>query len=44
VAVLEPLPSDSQIVKQGGSFLNDGDLVRIVDGVSQTSTAAQAQP
>ncbi|HCI77134.1 MULTISPECIES: efflux RND transporter periplasmic adaptor subunit [unclassified Psychrobacter] len=44
VAVLEPLPSDSQIVKQGGSFLNDGDLVRIVDGVSQASTAAQAQP
>ena len=44
VAVLEPLPSDSQIAKQGGSFLNDGDLVRIVDGVSQTSTAAQAQP
>ncbi|MGP5174925.1 efflux RND transporter periplasmic adaptor subunit [Psychrobacter immobilis] len=44
VAVLEPLPSDSQIVKQGGSFLNDGDLVRIVDGVSQTSTAGQAQP
>ncbi|MCG3873364.1 efflux RND transporter periplasmic adaptor subunit [Psychrobacter sp. Ps7] len=44
VAVLEPLPSDSQIAKQGGSFLNDGDLVRIVDGVSQASTAAQAQP
>ena len=43
VAVLEPLPSDSRIVKQGGSFLNDGDLVRIVDGVSQTSTAVQAQ-
>ncbi|MGM8900329.1 efflux RND transporter periplasmic adaptor subunit, partial [Psychrobacter sp. 1Y4] len=47
VAVLEPLPSDSHIVKQGGSFLNDGDLVRIVNGVRQTSTAvntaAQAQ-
>ncbi len=43
VAVTEPLPSDSQIVKQGGSFLNDGDLVRIVNGVSQTNTAAQAQ-
>ncbi|WP_010200482.1 efflux RND transporter periplasmic adaptor subunit [Psychrobacter sp. PAMC 21119] len=43
VAVLEPLPSDSRIVKQGGSFLNDGDLVRIVDGASQTSTAVQAQ-
>ena len=43
VAVLEPLPSDSRIVQQGGSFLNDGDLVRIVNGVSQTTTAAQAQ-
>lgn len=47
VAVLDPLPSDSRIVQQGGSFLNDGDLVRIVNGVSQTSTAvstaAQAQ-
>ncbi|KRG33292.1 efflux RND transporter periplasmic adaptor subunit [Psychrobacter sp. P11G3] len=43
VAVLEPLPSDSRIVKQGGSFLNDGDLVRVVDGVSQTSKPVQAQ-
>ncbi|MDN3442436.1 efflux RND transporter periplasmic adaptor subunit [Psychrobacter sp. APC 3279] len=44
VAVLEPLPSDSHIVKQGGSFLNDGDLVRVVDGVTQTSKPVQAQP
>ena len=44
VAVLEPLPSDSRIVKQGGSFLNDGDLVRVVNGVTQTSKPAQAQP
>jgi len=44
VAMLEPLPSDSRIVKQGGSFLNDGDLVRVVDGVAQTSKPAQAQP
>ena len=47
VAVTEPLPSDSQIVKQGGSFLNDGDLVRIVDGLNQSSdtadTATQAR-
>ncbi|MGA4440664.1 efflux RND transporter periplasmic adaptor subunit [Psychrobacter pocilloporae] len=47
VAVLEPLPSDSHIVQQGGSFLNDGDLVRVVNGVGQASTAvntaAQAQ-
>jgi len=44
VAVLEPLPSDSRIVKQGGSFLNDGDLVRVVNGVTQTSNPVQAQP
>jgi len=44
VAVLEPLPSDSRIVKQGGSFLNDGDLVRVVNGVTQTSKPVQAQP
>jgi len=44
VAMLEPLPSDSRIVKQGGSFLNDGDLVRVVDGVTQTSKPVQAQP
>ncbi len=44
VAVSEPLPSDSRIVKQGGSFLNDGDLVRVVNGVTQTSKPAQAQP
>ena len=43
VAVLEPLPSDSRIVKQGGSFLNDGDLVRIIKGVTQTSKPTQAQ-
>ena len=42
VAVLEALPSDSQIVKQGGSFLNDGDMVRIVNGVSQADASAQA--
>jgi len=44
VAVLEPLPNDSRIVKQGGSFLNDGDLVRVVNGVTQTSKPVQAQP
>ena len=37
VAVAEPLPADSRIVKQGGSFLNDGDLVRIVDGLNKTN-------
>ncbi|WP_198334386.1 efflux RND transporter periplasmic adaptor subunit [Psychrobacter namhaensis] len=40
VAVSEPLPSDSQIVQQGGSFLNDGDLVRIVNGARPTDNPA----
>ncbi len=40
VAVTEPLPSDSQVVKQGGSFLNDGDLVRIVNSANQSSNTA----
>lgn len=48
VAVTEPLPADSRLVKQGGSFLNEGDLVRIVDNVkkipsvAETNQAAQA--
>ncbi|WP_435949865.1 efflux RND transporter periplasmic adaptor subunit [Psychrobacter sp. DM8] len=41
VAVTEPLPADSQLVEQGGSFLNEGDLVRIVNTM-QTSNSAQA--
>jgi len=44
VEVLEPLPNNSRIVKQGGSFLNDGDLVRVVNGITQTSKPVQAQP
>lgn len=41
VAVTEPLPADSRLVKQGGSFLNDGDLVRVVnDNASQQAQAA----
>ncbi|MGM8872553.1 efflux RND transporter periplasmic adaptor subunit [Psychrobacter sp. 2Y5] len=41
VAVTEPLPADSRLVKQGGSFLNDGDLVRVVnDNTSQQAQAA----
>ena len=38
VALTEPLPADSQLVKQGGSFLNDGDLVRIIDGLNKVSS------
>ena len=42
VAVIEPLPTDSQIVKQGGSFLNEGDLVRVVD--TQLAPTTQSPP
>ncbi|WP_350562117.1 efflux RND transporter periplasmic adaptor subunit [Psychrobacter sp. CAL346-MNA-CIBAN-0220] len=38
VAVTEPLPADSLLVKQGGSFLNEGDLVRVVDTINKDST------
>ena len=40
VMLTEPLPAESRLVKQGGSFLNDGDLVRVVDGLSQTDKQA----
>lgn len=43
VVVTEPLPAESRLVSQGGSFLNDGDLVRVVDDSKQpTSKAATA--
>ena len=42
VAVTEPLPADSRLVKQGGSFLNEGDLVRIVDGVNSKAAKPKA--
>ncbi len=40
VAVTEPLPAESRLVKQGGSFLNEGDLVRVVDNARQSSSVA----
>lgn len=43
VAITEPLPSDSQIVKQGGSFLNDGDLVRIVNRTNPAGNQATVE-
>lgn len=42
VAVTEPIPADSRLVKQGGSFLNSGDLVRIVDTVQPTNTTSNS--
>ena len=43
VALTEPLPADSQLVKQGGSFLNDGDLVRIIDGLDKVGSQTSKQ-
>ena len=43
VALTEPLPVDSRLVKQGGSFLNDGDLVRIVDGLNTANDKSGSQ-
>lgn len=43
VALTEPLPADSRLVKQGGSFLNDGDLVRIVDGLNEDANTATSK-
>jgi len=40
IMLTEPLPAESRLVKQGGSFLNNGDLVRVVDGLSQTGKQA----
>ena len=38
ITLTEPIPADSQLVKQGGSFLNDGDLVRVVDAKDNKTT------
>ena len=35
----EPLPNDISLVKQGGSFLNDGDLVRVVESQAVQATS-----
>ena len=43
VALTEPLPAYSQLVKQGGSFLNDGDLVRIIDSLNKVGNQTSKQ-
>ena len=43
VALTEPLPAESRLVKQGGSFLNDGDLVRIVNGLNTANDKSGSQ-
>ncbi|GAA0307071.1 efflux RND transporter periplasmic adaptor subunit [Psychrobacter aestuarii] len=37
VVLAEPLSEDTQVVKQGGSFVSDGDLVEIVASSTQVS-------
>lgn len=37
VSLTTPIDAKSQIVKQGGSFLNDGDIVRLVAPDDQTA-------
>lgn len=43
VALTETLPAESRLVKQGGSFLNDGDLVRVVDGLNTANDKSGSQ-
>ena len=43
VALTETLSADSRLVKQGGSFLNDGDLVRVVDGLNTAIDTSGSQ-
>ncbi len=38
VVLAEPLPSDVQLVKQGGSFISDGDLVQVVNANAQVNS------
>ncbi|MDM0112590.1 efflux RND transporter periplasmic adaptor subunit [Variovorax sp. J22R133] len=42
VEVKTALPADAQIVVQGAGFLNDGDLVRVVEAPAVESTAGKA--
>jgi RND family efflux transporter MFP subunit len=42
VEITSGLPADARVVASGGSFLNDGDLVRVVD--APTQAAAQPAP
>jgi HlyD family secretion protein len=42
VEILDGLPADARVVASGGSFLNDGDLVRVVQPVAPASAPAAA--
>ena len=43
VALTESLPAESRLVKQGGSFLNDGDLVRVVNSINTANDKSGSQ-
>jgi RND family efflux transporter MFP subunit len=40
VEIRTPLPADARVVVQGAGFLNDGDLVRVVDAPAPPAAAA----
>ena len=44
VEILTKLPADAQVVVQGAGFLNDGDLVRVVDAPGAAATPAASAP
>lgn len=43
VVVSKPLPNNVAVVRQGGSFLNDGDIVRVAD-LESAENGAEAKP
>ena len=40
VEITTPLPADARVVVQGAGFLNDGDLVRVVDATTPATPSA----
>ena len=44
VEITSKLPDDARVVVQGAGFLNDGDLVRVVDAPAPPAKAAAAEP
>jgi multidrug efflux pump subunit AcrA (membrane-fusion protein) len=42
VEIVSGLPADARIVASGAGFLNDGDLVRIVDAPTRPTAAASS--
>jgi RND family efflux transporter MFP subunit len=41
VEVTTPLPANARVVVQGAGFLNDGDLVRVVEGTASQSASVK---